>query len=49
MKTEIPKAKSAWQQSLHDLKNDKSIVIICGDKGSAVIVSDRDYIKEAEK
>ena len=34
---------------MHDLKNDKNIVIIGGDKGSAVVVSDRDYIKEAEK
>ena len=35
---------------LYNLKNDKNIVIKCADKGSTVVVWDRDdYIKEAEK
>ena len=55
MKIEIPKDKynnltSKEQQVLYDLKNDKNIVIEGADKGSAVVVWDReDYIKEAEK
>ena len=41
---------SKERQSLYDLKNDKNIVIEGADKGSAVVVRDReDYIKEAEK
>ena len=35
---------------LYNLKNDKNIVIKSADKGSAVVVLDRDdYIKEAEE
>ena len=55
MKIEIPKEKynnltSKERQALYDLKNDKNIVIKGADKGSAVVVWDReDYIKEAEK
>ena len=55
MKIEIPKDKynnltSKERQALHDLKNDKNIVIKGADKGSEVVVWDReDYIKEAEK
>ena len=55
MKIEIPKDKynnltSKERQALYDLKNDKNIVIKAADKGSAVVVWDReDYIKEAEK
>ena len=55
MKIEIPKDKynnltSKERQALYDLKNDKNIVIKSADKGSAVMVWDReDYIKEAEK
>ena len=55
MKIEIPKSKynnltRKEQQALYDLKNDKNIVIKGADKGSAVVVWDReDYIKEAEK
>ena len=55
MKIEIPKDKynnltSKEQEALYDLKNDKNIVIKSADKGSAVVVWDReDYIKEAEK
>ena len=54
-KIEIPKDKynnltSKERQALYDLKNDKSIVIKSADKGSAVVVWDREnYIKEAEK
>ena len=54
MKIEIPKDKYKnltikERQGLHDLKNDKSIVIKSADKGSTVVVQDReDYIKEAE-
>ena len=55
MKIEIPKDKynnltSEERQALHDLKNDKNIVIKAADKGSALVFWDReDYIKEAEK
>ena len=55
MKIEIPKDKynnltSKEWQALYDLKNDKSIVIKGADKGSTVVVWDReDYIKGAEK
>ena len=55
MKIEIPKDKynnltSKERQALYDLKNDKSIFIKSADKGSAVVVWDREnYIKEAEK
>ena len=38
------------RSALYHLKNDKNIVIKSADKGSAVVVCDReDYIKEAEK
>ena len=41
---------SKERQSLYDLKNDQNIVIEGADKGSAVVVWDRQgYIKEAEK
>ena len=55
MKIEIPKDKfnnltSKERKPLYDLKNDKNIIIKGTDKGSAVVVWDReDYIKEAEK
>ena len=55
MKIEIPKDKfnnltSKERKALYDLKNDKNIIIKGADKGSAVVVWDReDYIKEAEK
>ena len=55
MKIEIPKDKynnftSEERQALYDLKNNKNIVTKGVDKGSAVVVLDReDYIKEAEK
>ena len=55
MKIEIPMDKynnltCKERQALYDLKNDKNIVIKGADKGSAVVVWDReDYIKEAEK
>ena len=53
MKIEIPKdnnLNSKERQALYDLKNDKNIVIEGTDKGSAVVLWDReDYIKEAEK
>ena len=55
MKIEIPKDKynsltSKERQALYDLKNDKNIVIKGADKGSAVVVWEReDYIKKAEK
>ena len=55
MKVEVPKDKfnnltKSERKALYDLKNDKSIVIKSADKGSAVVVWDReDYIKEAEK
>ena len=54
-KIEIPKDKynnltSKERQALYNLKNDKNIVIKGADKGSAVVVWDReDYIKEPEK
>ena len=54
MKVEVPKDKfnnltnSEWK-ALYDLKNDKSIVIKSADKGSLVVMWDREeYIKEAE-
>ena len=55
MKVEVPKDKfnnltNSERKALYDLKNDRSIVIKSADKGSAVVVWDReDYIKEAEK
>ena len=55
MKIEIPKDKynnltSKERQALYDLKNDKNIVIKGADKGSAVVVWDKEnYTKEAEK
>ena len=55
MKIEIPKDKfnnltSKERKALYDLKNDKNIIIKGADKGSTVVVWDReDYIKEAEK
>ena len=55
MTIEIPKDKynnltSKEWQALHDLKNDKNIVKKGADKGSAVVVWDReDHIKETEK
>ena len=55
MKVEVPKDKfknltNSERKTLYDLKNDKSIMIKSADKGSAVVVWDReDYIKEAEK
>ena len=55
MKVEVPKDKfnnltNSERKALYDLKNDKSIVIKSADKGSAVVVWNReDYIKEAEK
>ena len=55
MKVEVPKDKfnnltNSERKALYDLKNDKSIVIKSADKGSAVVVWDReDYIKEVEK
>ena len=55
MKVEVPKEKfnnltNSERKALYDLKNDESIVIKSVDKGSAVVVCDReDYIKEAEK
>ena len=55
MNIEIPQNKSnnltrEEQSALYNLKNDKNIVIKSADKGSAVVVRDRDdYIKEAEK
>ena len=55
MTIEIPKdiynnLTSKERQALYELKNDKKIVIKGADKGSAVVVWDREnYIKEAEK
>ena len=55
MKLEVPKDKFnnltySERKAVYDLKNDKSIVIKSADKGSAVVVWDReDYVKEAEK
>ena len=40
---------SKEQEALHDLKNDKNIVIKGADKGSAVVVWDtEDYIRKQE-
>ena len=37
------------QQALRDLQNDKTIVIKPADKGSAIVIWDRDdYLKEAD-
>ena len=55
MKLEVPKDKfnnltNSEQKALHDLKNDKNIAIKSADKGSVVVLWDReDNIKEAEK
>ena len=55
MNFEIPQNKyknltREERSALHNLKNDKNIVIKSADKGSAVVVWDRDdYIKEAEE
>ena len=55
MKIEIPKDKynnltSKERQALYDLKKDKNILNKGADKGSVVVVWDKeDYIKEAEK
>ena len=55
MRIEIPKDKynnltRDERGTLPNLKNDKTIVIKGADKGSAVVVWDRDdYIQEAEK
>ena len=55
MKIEISKDKYNYitnkeRQALYDLKDNKNIVIKGADKGSAVVVLEReDYIKEAEK
>ena len=55
MKIEIPQNKCnnltrEERTALYNLKNNKNIVIKSADKGSAVVVWDRDdYIKEAEK
>ena len=55
MKVEVPKDKfnnltKSDLKASYDLKNDKSVVIKSADKGSAVVVWDREgYIKEGEK
>ena len=55
MKFEVPKDKfnsltNSERKNVYDLKNDETIVIKSADKGSVVVVWDReDYIKEAEK
>ena len=55
MKAEVPKFKfndltNSERKALYNIKNDKSIVIKSADKGSTVVVWNReDYIKEAEK
>ena len=55
MNVEVPKDKfnnltNGERKALYDLKNDKSIMIKSADKGSLVVVWDReDYIKQAEK
>ena len=55
MNIEIPQNKynnltREERSALYNLKNEKNIVIKSADKGSAVVVWDRDdYIKEAEK
>ena len=54
MNIEIPQSKynnltREKRSALYNLKNDKNVVIKSADKGSAVVVWDRDdYIKEAE-
>ena len=54
LKIEVPKDKfnnltKGERDALYYLKNDKTIVIKGADKGSAVVVWDReDYIREAE-
>ena len=54
LKIEVPKDKfnnltKGERDALYNLKNDKTVVIKGADKGSAVVVWDReDYIKEAE-
>ena len=54
LKIEVPKDKfnnltKGERDALYNLKNDKTIVIKGADKGSAVVVWDReDYIREAE-
>ena len=55
MNIEIPQNKynnltREERTALYDLKNDKNIIIKSADKGSTIVVWDReDYIKEAEK
>ena len=55
MKVDVPKDKfknltNSERKASYDLKNDKSIVIKGADRGSAVVVWDREeYINEAEK
>ena len=55
MKIEIPQSKynnltREERSALYNLKNDKNVVIKSADKGSVVVIWDRDdYIKEAEK
>ena len=54
MKVEVPKDKfndltNSERKALYNLKNDKSIVIKSADKGSVVVVWDReDYIRGRE-
>ena len=54
MNIEIPQSKynnltREEQSAFYNLKNDKNVVIKCADKGSAVVVWDRDdYINKAE-
>ena len=55
MKVEVPKDKfnsltNNERKNVYDLQNDETIVMKSADKGSVVVVWDReDYIKEAEK
>ena len=50
LKNKFNNLTSKERKALYDLKNDKNIIIKGADKGSAVVVWDReDYIKEAEK
>ena len=55
MKAEVPKFKSndltnSERKALCNIKNNKSIVIKSADRGSTVVVWNReDYTKEAEK
>ena len=50
LKDKFNNLTSKERKALYDLKNDKNIIIKGADKGSAVVVWDReDYIKEAEK